>query len=125
MTELAKARPTNYQEADAILSQADSARHVLRTLRNDYRSNLDAQIKQRDITEEKMKNASVLGMNIPKLRDYTSAIDFYTFKSEFEKLVVPVIQAKLLPDYLKNNLLEANFKMYRLPGKWYKSSKIV
>ena len=106
LTELAKARPTNYQEADAILSQADSARHVLRTLRNDYRSNLDAQIKQRDITEEKMKNASVLGINIPKLRDYTSAIDFYTFKSEFEKLVVPVIQAKLLPDYLKNNLLE-------------------
>ena len=60
LTELAKARPTNYQEADAILSQADSARHVLRTLRNDYRSNLDAQIKQRDITEEKMKNASCL-----------------------------------------------------------------
>ena len=33
-------------------------------------------------------------------------MDFYTFKTEFEKLVAPRIQAKLLPEYLKNNYLE-------------------
>ena len=31
---------------------------------------------------------------------------FYTFKTEFEKLVASRIQAKLLPEYLKNNYLE-------------------
>ena len=30
---------------------------------------------------------------------------YYTFKSEFEKLIVPRVQAKLLPDYLKYNYL--------------------
>ena len=106
MTELAKARPTNYQQADAILGQADHARDALRKLKNDYQTNLDVQIKQRDITEEKVKNSSILGIKIPKFGDYTSTIDYYTFKSEFEKLIVPVVQAKLLPDYLKNNFLE-------------------
>ena len=33
-------------------------------------------------------------------------MDFYTFKVEFEKLVAPWVQAKLLPEYLKNNYLE-------------------
>ena len=33
-------------------------------------------------------------------------MDFYTFQSEFEKLVVSRVQAQLLPDYIKNNYLD-------------------
>ena len=33
-------------------------------------------------------------------------MDIYTFQNEFEKLISPNIQKKLLPDYLKNNYLE-------------------
>ena len=33
-------------------------------------------------------------------------MDFYSFKSEFEKLIVPRVQAKLIPEDLKNNYLE-------------------
>ena len=33
-------------------------------------------------------------------------MDIYTFQTEFEKLISPNIQKKLLPDYLKNNYLE-------------------
>merc|ERR1712096_521712 len=37
---------------------------------------------------------------------YDSVLDYYTFKSEFDKLVVPHVRANLLPDYLKNNYLD-------------------
>ena len=43
---------------------------------------------------------------MPKYHGYGSSLDFYTFKSEFEKLISGRIQAKLLPDYLKCNSLE-------------------
>ena len=45
-------------------------------------------------------------IKVPKFRGYESELDFYTFKSEFEKLISPYVQAKLLPEYLKNNYLE-------------------
>ena len=43
---------------------------------------------------------------MPKYHGYWSSIDFYTFKSECEKLISGRIRAKLLPDYLKCNYLE-------------------
>ena len=46
-------------------------------------------------------------VNIPKYHGYGSSLDFYTFKSEFEKLISPYIQGKLLLEYLKNNFLKA------------------
>ena len=53
-----------------------------------------------------MQNASLLNIELPKFKGYNSVIDIYTFQSEFEKLISPNIQEKLLPDYLKNNYLE-------------------
>ena len=53
-----------------------------------------------------MKNTSFLKLDVPKYHGYGSSLDFYTFKSEFEKLISGRIQAKLLPDYLKCNYLE-------------------
>ena len=55
---------------------------------------------------EKMHNSSLLKLDMPEYHGYGSSIDFYTFKSEFEKLISGRIQAKLLPDYLKCNYLE-------------------
>ena len=43
-----------------------------------------------------MKNASALGIKIPKFKGYESELDLYTFKSEFDKLIVPRIRANLL-----------------------------
>ena len=58
------------------------------------------------MSEEKIKNASILGLKLPKFKGYNSVMNYYTFKAEFEKLLSLRIQAKLLPDYLKNNYLE-------------------
>ena len=52
-----------------------------------------------------MKNSQLLKLDVPKFIGYESKLNFYSFKSEFEKLIAPRITAPLLPDYLKNNYL--------------------
>ena len=53
---------------------------------------------ERDITPDKLKNATTLKVEIPKFSGYT-------FKTEFKKLVEPPIQKKYWADYLKRNYL--------------------
>ena len=106
VTELVKATPPIYEKAEGLLNQARNAQENLKKNKNSYQEKLLSEVKNRDLTEEKLKNASILGIKIPKFKGYDSPIDYYTFKSEFEKLVVPRVYAKLLPDYLKNNYLD-------------------
>ena len=61
---------------------------------------------KRDLSFEKLKNASILNIELPKFRGYKSPMDIYSFQTEFEKLISPRIQKKLLPEYLKRNYLE-------------------
>ena len=56
------------------------------------------EVLKRDLSDEKIKNASLLGIKLSKFKGYQSPLDYYTFKAEFEKFVVPRVQAKLLPD---------------------------
>ena len=71
-----------------------------------YRKDLGQEVKNRDLGSDKIRDTSILSLELPKYRGYGSSLDFYTFRSEFEKLISPKIQARLLPDYLKNNYLE-------------------
>ena len=66
----------------------------------------EKEIKDHNLSKEKIKNPSILGIKLPRFKGYGSVMDFYTFKVEFEKLVAPWVQAKLSPEYLKNNYLE-------------------
>ena len=106
ITELKKVSPSNYKETKKYLNEAFAVRDDLKLLKAQFLENLDAEVKSRDLSAEKMKNAFVLNLNLPKFHGYGSPNNFYTFKNEFEKLISPRIQAKLLPDYLKNNYLE-------------------
>ena len=73
--------------------------------RTAFLKKLQSIIEQRDVTPEKMKNATTLRIELPKFGGYESKMDFYTFKSEFQKLVEPVVQKQFLADYLKRNYL--------------------
>ena len=94
------------KKAEYALNQVDIAKKKCLALRLSYKKGLEEEVKTRDLSEEKMKNASILGIKLPKFKGYDSPMDFYTFKAEFEKLIVPNVQAKLMPDHLKNNFLE-------------------
>ena len=106
ITKLVKASPSNYDKTDQILNQCNTAMEKLKSLRILYKQNLDVEMKKRDLSEEKMRNASILGIKLPKFKGYESPMDFYTFKAEFDKLIAPRVSSTLLPDYLKNNYLE-------------------
>ena len=70
-----------------------------------FTKKLDQIIRERDLSEEKLKRAFELKINIPKFKGYGSEVDIYTFRAKFEKLVEPVLQRKLWVDYLKRNYL--------------------
>ena len=106
ITKLSEYNPNEYVETEDFLQVVSDRKRDLKTYISDYKSNVETEVCRRDLTEEKMKNASALGIKIPKFKGYESELDLYTFKSEFDKLIVPRIRANLLPDYLKNNYLE-------------------
>ena len=60
---------------------------------------------QRDLSEDKLKNAVALKIILPKFNGYESELDIYTFKREFAKLIEPNVQKKLWSDCLKRNYL--------------------
>ena len=62
-------------------------------------------IQDRDISEEKLKNAAGLHVDLPKFNGHYSEMDIFTFRSEFKKLIEPYVQKKLWSDYLKKIFL--------------------
>ena len=70
-----------------------------------YVERLNKEVKERQIEERKAFNKSKLSIKLPKFKGY-KGIDFYTFKSDFEKLNLKTTPKELLPDLLKNNYLE-------------------
>ena len=89
MTELVKVRPAVYQNADSLMRQAEISKDNLKAVRVTYLDSLSREVDARDLTVQKLKNASTMIVEIPKFKDYSSTLDFYTFKADFEKFVAP------------------------------------
>ena len=105
VTELVKAAPTKYDKTNETLDTARNAKKQVKESLLQYQKDLEQEVKNRDLGSNKIRDSSILSLEVPKYRGYGSPLDFYTFKSEFEKLISPKIHARLLPDYLKNNYL--------------------
>ena len=96
--------PGKYDKEENVLNQVGKIRDDLMIVKATYQSELEKEISNRDLSANKLQNASLLNIELPK--GYNSALDIYTFQPEFEKLVSSNIQRKLLPDYLKRNYLD-------------------
>ena len=79
---------------------------ALLTLKDEYNSRLQKEVKDRQIDEKKAFNKSKLNIKLPKFKGYDSSQDIYTFQSNFEKIHLKDTPRHLLPDLLKNNFLE-------------------
>ena len=88
-----------------MLKKAIQKRDGLAKNKEFFLEGLQKTITNRDITPDKMKNASTLKIELSKFSGYESKIDFYTFKSRFQKLIEPTVQKKYWADYLKHNYL--------------------
>ena len=67
---------------------------------------VESEVKRRDLDKVKTFNKSQFHINLPKFSGYSSAMNFYNFKDNFEKLYENTVPIHLRPDYLKNNFLE-------------------
>ena len=105
VTKLCGLDPNRFSETSKMNEYVNVRKDRLKILMAEHQSKVEQEILSRDLSYEKVKNSSVLGINIPKFKGYNSEIDYYSFKSEFEKLIVPRIQKKLLPDFLRRNYL--------------------
>ena len=89
----------------SALDDATYNREALCKKRKLFFENLRAIVAERDVTPDKLKNASSLQINLPKFSGYDCKMDLYTFNSEFKKLVEPIVQKRYWADYLKRNYL--------------------
>ena len=102
---LSQSNPCRFEETKDLLEGVTRRKQNLQITLDGLRDQVSREILCRDISDEKVKNASLLGIKLPKFEGYKSELDFYSFKTKFAKLVCPKVKSCLLPDYLKNNYL--------------------
>ena len=73
--------------------------------RNVYAQKLHFMMTDRDISEEKLRTAATITVELSKFKGYESKLDIYSFKSEFERVIQKTVQKHLWVDTLKNNYL--------------------
>ena len=86
-----------------MLNKLSAMRDETVRIKIDFFTNLSKNIIQRDISEEKLKRAANIKIELEKFKGYESKMNIYTFHNEFQKLVEPALQKKYWPDYLKKN----------------------
>ena len=105
VTALASLAPFGGEVVRRMGKNASKIREKLAEKREKFSASLQKIVIERDITPEKMKNVSGLTIELPKYSGYESKMDYFTFKSQFQKLIEPKVQKKYWPDYLKRNYL--------------------
>ena len=93
-------------EGESNLPDIEKWRDTLSAKREKFVNSLQDIVASRDITPDKLKNACTIQIDVPKFSGYDSKIDYFSFKSKFQKLVEPRVQKPYLADYLKLNYLD-------------------
>jgi len=75
-------------------------------IKDSYIKLIKEEVIQREIDKKAIFNASTLNIKLAKFKGYNSSTDYYTFKSDFEKLYLKTTPRSMLHDLLKNNFLE-------------------
>ena len=71
-----------------------------------FSDKLDSEYKKRELGKLKSFNQSKLNIQLSKFKGYTSCLDIYSFKRDFDKLHEKSVPTCLMADVLKNNYLE-------------------
>lgn len=79
---------------------------LMTQLRTTFSEKLESLLKTRDTYRQEQFATSNLNINLEKFSGYDSSVDFYTFKTNFNKLHQRQTPIDVLPDLLKNNFLK-------------------
>ena len=102
---LSQLNPSRYVETKELLMGVNMRKRNMKSALESLQVSVNREILDRDISEEKIENSSLLGIKLPKFGGHNSQLDFFTFKSKFNKLVATKIKSCLLPNHLKCNYL--------------------
>ena len=91
-------------EVDEIMANYSN----ISLLKEQYFKDTNNEVKNKDITKQKLFNESKLKINLPKFSGYESKLDIYSFQSEVLKIYERTAPKRMIPDLLKNNLLEVS-----------------
>ena len=105
VTELASLADTGNPDVVKLSKGANKTLGRIATKKDNFFSSLQKIMHNRDITTEKLKNASELLLELPKFSGYGAEMDFFTFRTQFRKLIEDRVQKKYWADYLKRNYL--------------------
>ena len=106
ITRLIAQLPPNFKNRSDIMEEHSQKEKEIKDVLVSYKDSLREEIATRNVSKEKLSSTPSLKIKLEKFSGYNSVIDIYTFQAEFEKLYLPSVQRKLIPDYLKNNYLE-------------------
>ena len=97
---------TNNPEVKTWVNQLMDQYEYLNVLKSTYTTSLTKEIDERQVYKQKLFSESKLNIKLEKFSGYSDNEDFYTFKSNFEKLHLRTTPKHLLADLLKNNYLK-------------------
>ena len=72
-------------------------------LKQSFINSLNKEIENQEVDKLQRFTRTQLNIKLERFNGYDSQIDFFTFKSNFEKVHLLSTPKKLLPDLLKNN----------------------
>ena len=98
--------PEDYENRKDILEKHSKSEVLIRGILDKYRDDLKKEVASRNVSKEKILSNNSLKISLAKFIGFDSALDIYSFQTEFERIVAKGMQTKLLPDYLKNNYLD-------------------
>lgn len=75
-------------------------------LKQSFINSLNKEIENQEVDKLQRFTRTQLNIKLERFNGYDSQIDFFTFKSNFEKVHLLSTPKKLLPDLLKNNFLK-------------------
>ena len=105
VTELSSRFVAGGADVDRMINAVTKTRGKLSSKKETFFTKLQKIILDRDITTEKLKNGSDLMLELPKFSGYESQMDFFTFRTQFRKIIEQRVQKKHWADYLKHNYL--------------------
>ena len=89
-------------EIDEIVKKYD----YVSVAKNRYCQSINEEATERELSKLQLFNESKLNISLPKFSGYDSKIDIYSFQSELMKIHKRTTPRRVMPDLLKNNLLE-------------------
>lgn len=93
--------------AETMLGVKDIGERYVRldSLKQTFIKELNSEITKRELDKDRKFNKSQLNIKIDKFSGYDDSTDFYTFRTNFEKMHLTSTPKRLLPDLLRNNYL--------------------